>query len=49
MEIPEAPNQKIQKIDLKEKLEEAENSLNNMRFQCQLQEAIVKKLQEMNR
>lgn len=47
---PEDPSKsKTQITDLKEKLEEAKVSLTNMRFQIQIQEAIVKKLMEMNR
>lgn len=39
----------IQMTDVKEKLKEAKVSLGNMRFQIQIQEAIVYKLMEMAR
>jgi len=44
-----APTQEIQQTDSKEELVKAKISLHNARFSVEIQEAIVKKLEEMSR
>jgi len=43
------PKDKLEKVDAKEELEESRTKLHNLRFAVQVQEAIVKKLEELAR
>lgn len=43
------PGQEPEKIDPKKELERARTNLHNTRFQVTMQEAIVKKLEELSR
>jgi len=49
MNAPTPPTQELKNIDAKKELVRAKINLHNARFQVEVQEAIVKKLEEMSR
>ena len=49
MPNPQMPGQVPEKTDPKEELKKQRINLHNLRFQCQMIEAIIKKLEELSR